>query len=103
MRHFLCDSKPLQLGNMGVKALKTHQKTYGHIKKFEASKNQTSLAKSFAFTLEKVTVQQIFSVAIPQVKKTDILMVLQAVLCHECSCRCQKFIFLMVIYRINFS
>ena len=52
----LCDSKPLQLGNMGVKALKIHQKTYGHIKKVEASKNQMSLAKSFASTSEKITV-----------------------------------------------
>ena len=41
-----------------------------------------SLAKSFASTPEKVTVQQTFSVAIPQVKKTEILMALQAVLCH---------------------
>ena len=38
---------------MGVKALKTHQKTSGHIKKFEGSKNQMSLAKSFASTTEK--------------------------------------------------
>ena len=45
--------KPLQLGNMGVKALKTLQKTSGHIKKVEASKNQMSLAKSFASTSEK--------------------------------------------------
>ena len=56
---------------MGVKALKTHQKTSGHIKKFEACKNQMSLAESFAFTSEKVTVQQTFSVVTPQVKKTN--------------------------------
>ena len=67
----LCDSKPLQLGNMVVKALKTHQKTSGDIKKVEASKKQMSLAKSFASTSEKVTVQQTFSVATSQVKKTN--------------------------------
>ena len=48
----LCNSKPLQLGNMGVKALKTYQKTSGHIKKVETSKNQISLVKSFASTSE---------------------------------------------------
>ena len=42
---------------MGVKAFKTHQKTSGHIKKVEASKNQMSLANWFASTSEKVTVQ----------------------------------------------
>ena len=72
----LCNSKPLQLGNMGVKALKTHQKTSGHIKKVKASKNQMSLTKLFASTSEKVTVQQTFSVETPQVKKTEILMAL---------------------------
>ena len=40
---------------MELKALKTRQKTYGHIKKVEASKNQMSLAKSFASTSEKIT------------------------------------------------
>ena len=40
---------------MDVKALKTHQKTSGDIKKVEASKKQMSLAKSFAFTSRKVT------------------------------------------------
>ena len=78
----LCNSNPLQLGNMGVKALKTHQKTSGHINKVEASKNQMFLAKSFASTSEKVTVQQTFSVATPPMKKTEILMALQAVLCQ---------------------
>ena len=34
----LCNSKPLQLGNMGVKALKTHQKTSRHIKNVEENK-----------------------------------------------------------------
>ena len=66
----LCNSKPLQLGNTGVKALKTHQKTSGYIKKVEASKNQISLANSFASTSENVPVQQTFSVATPQVKMT---------------------------------
>ena len=42
---------------MGVKPLKTHQKTSGHIKKVEASKNQMSLAKLVASTFEEVTVQ----------------------------------------------
>ena len=40
------------------------------------------LAKSFASTSEKVTVQQTFSVATPPMKKTEILMALQAVLCQ---------------------
>ena len=57
----LCNSKPLQFGNMGVKALKTHQKTSGHIKKVETRKNQMSLVKSFAFTSEKVIVRDIQS------------------------------------------
>ena len=41
----LCNSKPLQVGNMGVlgnigvKALKTHQKRSGDIEKVETSKN----------------------------------------------------------------
>ena len=94
----LCNSKPLQFGNMGVKALKTHQKTSGHIKKVETSKNQMSLVKSFAFTSEKVTVQPTFSLATTEVNKTEIPMALQAVLC-----RCQKFIFLILIYHINCS
>ena len=80
----LCNSKPLQLGNMGVKTLKTHQKTSGYIK-VEPSKNQMSLARSFASTSEKVTVQQTFSVLTPQVKKTENLMALQAVLCQVSS------------------
>ena len=33
---------------MGVEALKTRQKTSGYIKKVKASKNQMSLAKSYA-------------------------------------------------------
>ena len=44
----LCNSKPLQLRNMGVEALKTRQKTSGYIKKVKASKNQMSVAKSYA-------------------------------------------------------
>ena len=103
----LCNSKTLQLGNMGVKALKAHQKASGHIKKFEASKNQMSLAKSFASASEKVTAQHTFSVATPQVKKIEILMALQAVTFPQerwkCSCRREKFIFLLVIYQINYS
>ena len=83
---------------MGVKALKIHQKTSEHINKVEDSKNQMSLLKSFAFTSEKVTVQPTFSVATPQVNKTEIPMALQAVLC-----RCQKFIFLILICSINCS
>ena len=80
----LCYSKPLQLGNMGVKTLKTHQKTSGYIK-VELSKNQMSLARSLASTSEKVTVQQTSSVLTPQVKKTEHLMALQAVLCQVSS------------------
>ena len=80
----LCNSKPLQLGNMGVKTLKTHQKTSGYTK-VEPCKNQMSLARSFASTSEKVTVQQTFSVLTPQVKKTENLMALQAVLCQVSS------------------
>ena len=34
----LCDSKSLQLGNMGVKALKTHQKTSGISRKLKLLK-----------------------------------------------------------------
>ena len=77
---------------MGVKALNTHQKISGHIKKVEASKSQMSLAKSFASISEKVTVQQTFSVATPQVKKTEILMALQAVLCHVSSRSMEMFV-----------
>ena len=83
---------------MGVKALKIHQKTSGHIKKFEACKNQMSLAESFAFTSEKVTVQQTFSVVTPQVKKTEILMVLQAVLCHVSSRTMEMFVQMSKVY-----
>ena len=83
---------------MGVKALTTHQKTSGHIKKFEASKNQMSLAESFAFTSEKVTVQQTFSVVTPQVKKTEILVVLQAVLCHVSSRTMEMFVQMSKVY-----
>ena len=88
----LCNSKTLQLGNMGVKALKAHQKASGHIKKFEASKNQMSLAKSFASASEKVTAQQTFCVATPQVKKTEVLMALQAALCHVSSRTMEMFV-----------
>ena len=94
----LCNSKPLQLGNMGVKALKTHQKTSGHIKKVEAGKNQMSLAKSFASTSKKVTVQQTFSVATSQMKKTEILMALQAVLCHVSSRTMEMFVQMSIVY-----
>ena len=83
---------------MGVKALKTHQKTSEHIKKVEASKNQMSLAKSFASTSEKVTVQQTFSVATRQVKKTKILMALQAVLCHVSSRTMEMFVQMSKVY-----
>ena len=83
---------------MGVKALKTHQKTCRHINKVEASSNQMSLAKSFASTSEKVTVQQTFSVATPQVKKTEILMALQAVLCHVFSRTMKMFVQMSKVY-----
>ena len=83
---------------MGVKALKTHQKTSGHIKKVEASKNQVSLAKSFVSTSEKVSVQQTFSVATPQVKKTEINMALRAVLCHVSSRTMEMFMQMSKVY-----
>ena len=101
----LCDSKPLQLGNMGVKALKTHQKTSGHIKKVEASKNQMSLAKSFASTCS--TVIQCSNTAsekdknsygfagciVPRFFKND----------RNVRADVRSFFFLIVIYRINCS
>ena len=77
---------------MEVKSLKTHQRTSGDIKKVEASKKQMSLAKSFASTSEKVTVQQTFSVATPQVKTGEILMGFQAVLCHTSSGMMELFV-----------
>ena len=77
---------------MDVKALKTHQKTSGDIKKVEASKKQMSLAKSFASTSEKVTVQQTFSAATPPVKTAEILMGLQAALCHTSSRTMEMFV-----------
>ena len=40
--------KPLQIGNMRIKALKTHGKTSSYIKKVEANKSQSSLPKSSA-------------------------------------------------------
>ena len=39
--------KPLQFGNMRIKALKTHGKTSSYIKKVEANKSQSCLPKSF--------------------------------------------------------
>ena len=83
---------------MGVRALKIHQKTSGHTKKVEASKNQMSLAKSFVSTSEKVTIQQTFSVATPQVKKTEFLMALQAVLCHVSSRTMEMFVQMSKVY-----
>ena len=83
---------------MGVKTLKTHQKIFGHIKKVEASKNQMSLAKSFAFNSERVTVQLIFSVATPQVKQTEIFMALQAVLCYISSRTMEMFVQISKVY-----
>ena len=43
----ICHMKPLQLGNMGIKALMTHGKTFSHIKKVEAIKSQSSHSNSF--------------------------------------------------------
>ena len=48
--------------------------------------------------LEKVTVQQKFSVATPQVKKTEILMALQAVLCHVSSRTMEMFVQMSKVY-----
>ena len=93
----LCNSKPLQLGNMVVKTLKTHQKTSGYIK-VEPSKNHMSLARSFASASEKVTVQQTFSVLTPQMKKTENLMDLQAVLCQVSSRAMEMFMQMSKVY-----
>ena len=43
----ICHTKPLQLGNMGIKSLMTHGKTSSHIKKVEAIKSQSSHSNSF--------------------------------------------------------
>ena len=83
---------------MGVKALKTHQKTSEHIKKFEASRNQLSLAKSFLSNSEKVTVQQTFNLATPQMKKTEILVALQCVLGHVSSRTMEIFLQISKVY-----
>ena len=48
--------------------------------------------------LEKVTVQQKFSVATPQVKKTEIYMALQAVLCHVSSRTMEMFAQMSKVY-----
>ena len=49
----ICHTKPFQLGNMGIKALRTHEKTSSHIKKLETNKSYSSLSKSFEASASK--------------------------------------------------
>ena len=70
----ICHAKPLQLGNMGIKALMTHEKTSSHIKKIKANKSRSSLSKPFeASASNKVLHQETFTIPCYQVKKAKIL------------------------------
>ena len=67
----ICHTKPFQLGNMGIKALRTHEKTSSHIKKVETNKSHSSLSKSFEASDPKNEVlhQETFTIPSYQVKK----------------------------------
>ena len=55
-KHFVADyatKKPLQLGNMGIKALRTLGKRSSHITKIEANKSQSTLPKSLESSASK--------------------------------------------------
>ena len=49
----ICHEKPLQLGNMEIKALRTLGKRSSHITKIEANKNQSTLSKSLEASASK--------------------------------------------------
>ena len=49
----ICHTKPLQRGNVGIKALRTHEKTSSHKNFFEANKSQSYLSKSFEASASK--------------------------------------------------
>ena len=55
---------------MGIKALRTHEKTSSHIKKVETNKSHSSLSKSFeASDPKNVLHQETFTIPSYQVKK----------------------------------
>ena len=86
-------TKPLQLGNMGIKASRTHRKTSSHIKKVEANKSQSSLSKSFeASESNKVLHQQTSTIPFYQVKKAEILLAVHSFLTHTRQRTMEKYV-----------
>ena len=77
----ICHTNPLQLGNMGIKALRIHEKTFSHIKKVEANKSQSSLSKSFEVSTSNGALhKETFTIPSYQVKKAEILLAVHSIL-----------------------
>ena len=76
----ICHKKPLQLGNVGIKALRPHGKTSSLIKIVETNKSQSSLWKSFeASASKKVLHQETFTIPPYQVKKGEMLLAVHSI------------------------
>ena len=87
---FLCHTKPLQLGNLG---LRIHGKISNHIKKVEANKSQSSLLKSFeASASNKVLHQETFTIPSYQLKKAEILLAVHCILTHTTQRTMEKYV-----------
>ena len=79
----ICHTKPLELGNVKVKALRTHGQSSSHIKKVETNKSQSSLSKSFeASASNEVLHQETFTIPSYQVKKVEIMLAVHSILTH---------------------
>ena len=89
----ICHTKPLQLGNMGIKPLRTHGKTYNLIIKVEANKSQSSLSKLFeASAYNKVHHQEKFTIPSYQVKKAEILLAVHSILTYTTQSTMEKYV-----------
>ena len=88
--------KDLQLGNMGITALRSHEQTDKHKKFIEQFKTQKPLEKSF-FPKTK-TVQKTLPTPSAQVKKTEILMAIQSVMSHISHRTMEEFAEMLEIY-----
>ena len=88
----ICHTKPLLLGNMGIKAFRTHGK-HPDIKKVEANKSQTPLSKSFETSASnKVLHQETFTIPSYQGNKAEILLEVHSILTHATQRTMEKYV-----------
>ena len=81
MDYKLFHSKPLQLFNMGMEALKPPPGNLCPCKNVEVNKSQAFSANSFATNTSRVATLEIKS-QLKKVKKTELLKAFQSVACH---------------------